>query len=123
MTTREHSFELTAEDMARIAVEQNQLAEITRLLEEAYHHNHSHPSNGHWKSSEGHLQVHYGNYWDRKDLPCLTITQVEIYSYTFDLDDGGRRHFFPSVAQALEAVRQMHAEEMATDWDAWNEDW
>lgn len=119
---------LTDDDLDRITDDQRKLALLASLLDEAYEHNHAHPDNQYYKSSEGYLEVHYGTTWDRAGKPQLTITEVDIFSYTFSgLSDGGRHHRFGSVDEALEAVREMHAEEMATDWDEhyatmWDED-
>lgn len=92
--------------------DQEKLAEISRLLDEAYKHYFSYE--GHCKSSEGYIHVEYGNYWDRYDNPTeMKIKSVHIYSYVFCTQ--GRSEDFDSLDDALEAVRQWHADEMAYD--------
>ena len=89
------------------------LAEIDRLLHEAYQH-YFDGSDGHCKSSEGHISVSFGNYWDRFDKEGderLTISEVTIYSYVLG---PSRSHDFDTTAAALEAVKEWHKEEMAT---------
>lgn len=88
------------------------LAEISRLLDEAYKHYFSYE--GHCKSSEGYMHVEYGNYWDRAENPTdLKVKSVHIYSYVFCCQ--GRSQDFDSIDEALETVRGWHAEEMAYD--------
>jgi hypothetical protein len=88
------------------------LAEISRLLDEAYKHYFSYE--GHCKSSEGYMHVEYGNYWDRSDNPTeLKVKSVHIYSYVFCRQ--GRSEDFNSIDEALDAVRGWHADEMAYD--------
>jgi hypothetical protein len=88
------------------------LAEISRLLDEAYKHYFSYE--GHCKSSEGYMHVEYGNYWDRADGPLeLKVKAIHIYSYVFCRQ--GRSADFDSIDDALEAVRSWHADEMAYD--------
>lgn len=85
------------------------LAEISRLLDEAYKH-YFETSDGHCKSSEGHISVHFGNFWDRTDRSgYLEVTGVEVYSYVLG---PSRVHDFPSTSAALEAVRKWHKAEM-----------
>ena len=95
--------------------DQEKLAEISRLLDEAYKHYFSYE--GHCKSSEGYIHVEYGNYWDRYDNPSeMKIKGVHIYSYVFCSQ--GRSEDFDSIDEALETVRGWHAEEMAYDFNA-----
>ena len=92
--------------------DQEKLAEIGRLLDEAYAHYFTYE--GHCKSSEAHISVEYGNLWDRQDNPSeMKIKSVSIYSYVFCTQ--GREQDFDSVDDALETVRQWHADEMAYD--------
>ena len=92
--------------------EYTKLQEISRLLNEAYKHYFSYE--GHCKSSEGHIEVSYGNYWERSENPSdLKITSVSIYSYVLCTD--GREAYFDSVDEALETVKEWHANEMAYD--------
>lgn len=91
------------------------LQEISRLLDEAYKHYFSYE--GHCKSSEGYIHVEYGNYWDRQDSPSsMPIKSVHIYSYVFCSQ--GRSQDFDSIDEALETVREWHANEMAYDPNA-----
>ena len=88
------------------------LAEISRLLDEAYKHYFSYE--GHCKSSEGHITVEYGNYWDRSDNPSnVEVKSISIYSYVFCTE--GRSQDFDSIDEALETVQGWHANEMAYD--------
>lgn len=89
------------------------LAEISRLLHEAYEHYFTYE--GHCKSGEGRISVYYGNFWERQDNPGeLKITGIDIYSYVF-VEGGARSQYFDSVDEALETVRRWHADEMAYD--------
>jgi hypothetical protein len=91
------------------------LTEISRLLDEAYKHYFSYE--GHCKSSEGHISVEYGTYWDRSDKPSeVPIKNVTIYSYVFC--EQGRSQDFDSLDEALETVRSWHSREMAYDYNA-----
>lgn len=91
------------------------LQEISRLLNEAYDHYFQYE--GHCKSSEGRIEVSYGNLWDRQDNPDnLPIESIYIYSYVFCRD--GRYKTWNSVDAALEEVRGWHAEEMAYDFNS-----
>ena len=91
------------------------LQEISRLLDEAYKHYFSYE--GHCKSSEGYIHVEYGNYWDRQDDPSsMPVKSIHIYSYVFC--NQGRSQDFDSIDEALETVRQWHADEMGYDPDA-----
>lgn len=87
------------------------LKEIRRLLKEAYDHYFKH-GDGHCKSAEGQISVHFGNYWDDKD--DLVIRSVEIYSYVFGPH---RSHFFDSLDEALETVKRWHKDEMNYDYE------
>lgn len=95
---------ITAQEMA-------DLAEIDRLLHEA--NEHSLRSDGHCKSSEGHIGVSLGNHWDRiPDDEGRKPVGVTIYSY---LLGPHRDHHFDDTAQALAVVRNWHAREMSYD--------
>lgn len=87
------------------------LREIRRLLKEAYDHYFKY-SDGHCKSAEGQISIHFGNYWEDGD--DLKIRSVEIYSYVFGPH---RSHFFDSLDEALETVKNWHKDEMETDWE------
>jgi hypothetical protein len=85
------------------------VAEIQRLLAEAYRHYFEH-SNGYAKSGEGALSIHLPSYfWEAnvENTPC-----VEIFSYVFG---SGRHHSFTDIDEALAQVRTWHAEEMVYD--------
>ena len=100
--------------------DQENLREIHRLLDEAYRH-YFENSDGHCKSSEGHISVEYGNYWSRQGLTDpLEISGVEIYSYVLGPSRG---HRFNTTAEALEAVRGWHEDEMAFDYAASEAEW
>ena len=87
------------------------LLEIRKLLKKAYDHYFDN-SDGHCKSQEGHISIEFGNYWE--DNKCeLKITSVNIYSYVFG---SSRSHYYDTIDEALEVVRQWHKEEMTTDY-------
>lgn len=90
------------------------LGALIRLLDEAYaHYFEFGPGGG--KSSEAHVSLHFGHYWDRLEPGDSIQPRVEIYSYIFGR--GGRTHDFESIDAALEEVRAWHAEEMQTRYD------
>ena len=87
------------------------LLEIRKLLKEAYDHYFDN-TDCHCKSQEGHISLEFGNYWE--DQKCeMKITSVNIYSYVFG---SSRSHYYDTLDEALEVVRQWHKEEMTTDW-------
>lgn len=92
------------------------LAEIRRLLTEAYEHYFAN-SDGHCKSSEGAIAVHYPPFFWREDEPDQEPS-VEVYSYVLG---PSRSHYFKNSAEALTEVRKWHASEMACDYsdDGW----
>ena len=84
------------------------LKEIMRLLDEAYDHYFEHES--HCKSAEGRVSVHFGTYFDRNEgAPWNQVECVEIYSYVLG---PSRTHYFDSLDEALEEVREWHKREM-----------
>jgi hypothetical protein len=87
------------------------LAEIQRLMDEAYKHYFEH-SDGYCKSSEGAVTVGFGTFFDRRDGNA-GINYVEIYSYVMGEN---RLNTFKSVDEALETVRRWHKEEMDHDY-------
>lgn len=89
------------------------LEEIHKLLEEAYDHYFQYE--GHCKSSEAHIDISYGNLWDRRE-EGLKIKYVDIYSYVFC--EEGRSQIFDSLDDALETVRGWHKKEMAYDYES-----
>lgn len=94
--------------------EHKKLQEISRLLREAYDHYFEYE--GHCKSSEGRIEISYGNLWERENPYDLSIKSVYIYSYVFCRD--GRSKSWDTVDEALEEVRGWHAEEMAYDFNS-----
>ena len=88
------------------------LLEIRKLLKEAYDHYFENDLDGSHKSQEGHISLEFGNYWE--DQKCeMKITSVNIYSYVFG---SSRNHYYDTIDEALEVVRQWHKEEMNTDY-------
>lgn len=83
--------------------------EIRRLLREAYEHYFA-TSDGHCKSCEGAISLHFPNYFEAKNGE--TQPRVEIYSYVLGPN---RNHSFNSLAEALVAVREWHAAEMQAE--------
>lgn len=93
--------------------EARDLAEIRRLLDEAYDHYFKY-SDGYCKSSEGYIALEFNHYFDRRDGQSFGVKGVEIYSYVFGPN---RNHHFKSVADALSGVRLWHDREMREDYD------
>lgn len=87
------------------------LAEIRRLLDEAYEHYFAN-GDGHCKSSEGFIELGTNTAHDRRAGDPFQINSVGVYSYVLG---PSRMHYFQSVAEALATVRQWHADEMARD--------
>jgi hypothetical protein len=94
----------------------DKLLKIRTLLKEAYDYYFQH-SDGHCKSSEGHISLDFGNYWEDKECE-LKITGIQIYSYVLGPD---RLHYFKSLDNALDTVVQWHREQMATDYNEYGE--
>lgn len=90
----------------------NKLLEIRKLLKEAYDHCFDNDSDGSHKSQEGHISLEFGNYWEDKKCE-MKITSVNIYSYVFG---PSRNHYYDTLDEALEVVRQWHKDEMETNW-------
>lgn len=86
------------------------LAEIHRLLAEAYEH-YFEFSDGHCKSGEGAVSLHWPSFYWREDRP--EEPSVEIYSYVLG---PGRTHHFKNLRDALDTVREWHASELAHDY-------
>lgn len=87
------------------------VAEMQRLLTEAYTHYFATSSDGHCKSSEGAITLHFPTYFDLKD--GQTAPACSVYSYVFG---PSRNHHFQSTDEALDAVREWHRYAMAEDW-------
>jgi hypothetical protein len=85
------------------------IEEIQRLLDEAYAH-YFEFSDGHCKSSEGWIQIDLPTYFMRRDGDEQVA--VSVYSYALG---PSRLHRFESVDEALENVKQWHADEMTRD--------
>lgn len=83
------------------------LAEIQKLLDEGLEHYLTYES--HCKSSEGYVSLDFGNSWTRRE--GKTDYRVHVYSYALGGPD--RSYDFDNIDEALETVRQWHAEEMA----------
>ncbi len=92
------------------------LIKIRKLLKEAYDHYFKY-SDGHCKSSEGHISIDFGDYWSDKNCE-LKITGVSIYSYVLG---PSRSHYFDSLDEALDTVVQWHSDEMSTDYNEYGE--
>lgn len=112
--------------------EQEALARLMRLLDEAYAHYREHPENDNVETMEGSVTVSYGYNHTRSRRSTSSnrpiIESVSIYSRVFALREKGwgSTHTFPSVREALAAVEVAHAAEMATDWakrhaDGWKD--
>lgn len=105
-------FDSTPAWQRHIEFDTDKLAEIMRLLAEAYEHYFA-GSDGHCKSSEGAISINIPPFFWREDEGYGGVT-VSIYSYVLG---PSRQHDFRSVDAALETVRGWHAEEMATEYD------
>ena len=92
----------------------SKVQEISRLLREAYDHYFQYE--GHCKSSEGQINISYGNLWEREDPSELKVESIYIYSYVFCR--GERSKTWDTIDEALEEVRGWHAEEMAYDYNS-----
>jgi len=93
--------------------EKEKLVELMCLHDEALEH--LLKFDGHCKSSEGSVSVHYTNSWDRRAGEwCLKVKGVEVYAYVVG---PSRTHWFDSVDEALKEVRKWHAEAMAYEGD------
>lgn len=92
--------------------ELEQLAEIVRLLNEAYEH-YFEFGDGYAKSSEAHISLDFGTYWDRADPETRHAPKVSIYSYVLG---PYRNHNFDPIEQALQVVRVWHDRGMTYDY-------
>ena len=100
---------LTSSELAK-------LNEIQQLIDEAYDDYIDRDPDLYHKSSEGHISVSFGNYFDRSHEESPRVTpEVEIYSYVLGLH---RSHYFDSIDQALETVRVWHRNQLNTVYDA-----
>jgi hypothetical protein len=94
----------------------SKISEIARLHDEAF--NHYQKYDGHAKSSDGaiSLVISFGNVWERNaDKQVEPKIGLEMYSYVVARDIpayetyGSRTHWFDSVDQALEVVKEWHS--------------
>jgi len=87
------------------------LREIVRLHDEAF--DHAMQEDGHHKSSEGQITVHFTNRFDdERESDPLHIKAVEVYSYVLG---PSRNHHFATVDEALAAMRKWHHSEMTCE--------
>lgn len=93
--------------MPLIDDERSDLAEIFRLFDDVCQHHFEH-SDGYDKSSEGYVEISFGDHFSRGGGP-LTLRRITIHSSVFGL---WRCNGFDSTAEALTAVRQWHTREM-----------
>ncbi|HET7455415.1 MAG TPA: hypothetical protein VFJ76_07840 [Solirubrobacterales bacterium] len=91
--------------------QQAKLREIVRLIDEAT--SYAINQGAGYKRSEGAISVHYGTTEDRHDGHAFSIRGVEIYSY---LLGPSRNHFFSTLDEALETVRDWHRAAMEEEW-------
>lgn len=87
------------------------IAEIHRLLKEAYDHYFAH-SDGYCKSGEGSVWVEWPTYFAMRE--GATEPTVGVYSYVLG---PSRVHEFRNIDDALEAVREWHAAEMVRTYE------
>lgn len=97
--TKRHEL-LTSEEL-------DMLTEIDFLLDEA--NAHALADDGHCKSSEGYLEVNFGNHWDRRPEDERRKPGVSIFAYLLGPTRG---HSFDTIEQALDTVRVWHYNEM-----------
>lgn len=92
------------------------LAQIRALLAEAYEHYFAN-SDGHCKSSEGAISLHFQPFFWREDEPQERVG-VSIFSYVLG---PSREHYFKDMDEALAAVTKWHSAEMNHDYseDEW----
>jgi hypothetical protein len=82
------------------------------LLDSAYDHYFKY-SDGYCKSSEGHVELTFGNYFNRQADESPTIG-ANVYSYVLG---PSRMHYFDSLDEALTAVQAWYEAEMERTWD------
>lgn len=96
------------------------LNELQRLIDEAYDDYINRDPDLYHKSSEGHISVSFGNYFERSDEESPRVTpEVEIYSYVLGPH---RSHYFDSIDQALETARVWHHNQLNTVYDETDHD-
>ena len=107
-----HLIELTDIDIAN-------LIEIQKLHDEAFQHFLDNGDGGH-KSSEGYVEVNFGNFFDRASDRGKPVAGVGIYSYIFGPN---RMHYFTTIADGLRTMKEWHKAEMEHDYVAEREMW
>lgn len=90
------------------------IREIVRLLDEAYQHWWDTAEDHHAKSAEGRVSIHLPTWWERRQVRARAGRRVNVTVYSYVLGPT-RTHHFDDTEQALDAVRQWHAEEMSLD--------
>ena len=86
--------------------------EIRRLLREAYD-DYFARTDGHYKSSEGYIEVRYPTYFRERDgADPLVACGLGIYSYCLGPH---RMHDFEDFDEALAEVRKWHKERLAEE--------
>lgn len=88
--------------------------EIAELHDEAFWHLHQY--DGHAKSSDGYIgfEVNFGTVWDRREGPVTPRVGVRIYSYVVASETplypsfGDRQHWFETLDEALDIMREWH---------------
>lgn len=88
-------------------VQQAQVAEMIFLHDTALRH--ALERDGHSKSSEGALEISFGNSWERWDGDNVE-PGVTLYSYVLGPN---RNHYFATIERALETVQVWYAMEMS----------
>ncbi len=97
----------------------DKIAEIARLHDEAFWH--LHQFDGHAKSGDGTVQIYisFGNVWERSEGPVVPSVSVGIYSYVVASNTpsypnfGERNHYFETVDEALQVMKEWHAKAMS----------
>lgn len=87
--------------------ELHMLEDIQYLLDEAYDH-YFENSDGHCKMDEGYIELRYPSYFDRQKGGELRV-KIGVYSYVLG---PSRMHWFDTIPEALDAVKDWHAAEM-----------
>lgn len=96
--------------------EMSDLGEILRLHDEAFKDYLDRFNDGH-KSSEGAVEVHFGNFWQRDgwDHPGASGT-VGVSIYTYALGPS-RTHYFDTIAEGLTQMQKWHRTHMERGTD------
>lgn len=97
----------------------DKIAEIARLHDEAFWH--LHQFDGHAKSGDGsiNIEIGFGTVWERREAPVSPRVGVGIYSYVVASNTpsypnfGQRNHYFETVDEALQVMKEWHAKAMS----------